>query len=450
MAPTSPPIDQAIGRLLRPRDAALMSPALLCGEPGSTAARLQVRVGRTNWPTLVRQDATGAVQAATVRDTRLVLVGGRSFGWVHQAVRTLRPAGRFPIAVLATDVQPEQVLTLLDAGANLVLESHAGAREVLARLLALCRSSLGDSGGQVRWLHAGELRLDLAARRCVLAETPIPLGHNEFDLLAYLMGRSQQVVPQHEILQQVWGWRQGDGSNTLRIHIGRLRRKLGDTAVRPQWIGSVRGVGYQFLPPVAELGDDRGSDRLRESMALLNAQADALKALVDGVTAAADETAVAETVVQWAVDRGFSDAATVFRFDLDQTDPLRRTAGASRLVASAGMSARWQQSISTGHPISDGFLGAEVYSSGKVVQLRDMSGLAKRFPFTARMSYDEDLHACVLFPLHVHGLIWGDLAFVSRTDRAFTPARTAFLRTVAGVVSLAFAAQAGRPGAHDA
>jgi transcriptional regulator with GAF, ATPase, and Fis domain len=253
--------------------------------------------------------------------------------------------------------------------------------------------------------------------------------------LVFLMRRAQQTVPPHEIVHGVWRWKHGDGLNTLRIHIGRLRRKLGDTPSGSRWIASVRGVGYQFVSPVAEIGEDRSEERLRETVAALNAQHDALYSIVDSLLSVADIASLADTVVRWAVDRNFCDAATVFRLATDG-----RGADVSTLVASAGMSSRWTQSLATGHPIEQGFMGAHAYRSGKVMQLSDVSRLANRFPVTARMSSAEDLRACVLFPLFVGGRIWGDLAFISRTARAFDPVRTAYLRSIAGVVSLALTA----------
>lgn len=437
-------LDAGLGRALTPRDVVLLSPAVLCAEPGSAAARLRTRVGRVEWPAAVHDDVTRAVHGASVRDTRLVLVGGSTFAWVHQAVRLLRRAGSFPVAVVATEVTADEELTLLGAGANLVIEAGAGPREVVARLGALCRSAAGDEALQVRWLQAGTMRVDLQSRRCLVGEEAVRLSQTEFDLLAYLMGRAQQVAGHHEIVQHVWGWRHGDVRNTLRIHVGRLRRKLGDSPSDPRWIGSARGMGYQFLQPVAELGEDRSEERLRQAIAVLNAQADALQALVDTLPLAQDAATVAETVVQWSVTRGFSDAATVFRLDVDVAGR-----GVSRLVASAGMSARWRQSIATGHPISEGFMGSQVYARGEIVQMSDMTRLSKRFPVTARMSTAEDLHACVMFPLHVRGQVWGDLAFVSRAPRAFPPARTAYLRTVAAVVALAVEARATTPERAD-
>ncbi|GEM_PF-2809401 len=442
---TATALELGLGRALTPQDAALLSPAVLCAEPGSPASRLHTRVGRTSWPTAVHEDVTRAAHGVSVREPRLVLVGGSTFAWVHQAVRQLRRGGSAPLAVVATDVTADEVLTLLGAGANLVIEPYASAREVVARLGALSRSAAGDPALQVRWLQAGRMRVDLQSRRCLVDQEQIGLSQTEFDLLASLMSRAQQVAPHHEIVQQVWGWRHGDVRNTLRIHVGRLRRKLGDDPRAPQWIGSVRGLGYQFLQPVAELGEDRSEERLREAIAVLNAQGDALRALVDTLPAAEDLGTLAETVVQWAVTRGFGDAATVFRMDVDGAGRA-----VSRLVASAGMSARWRQSIATGHPISEGFMGSQVYTRGEVVQMSDMSRLSKRFPVTARMSTAEDLHACVMFPLHVRGQVWGDLAFVSRAPRAFPPARTAYLRTVAGVVALAVEARTAAPGAPGA
>lgn len=412
----------------------LLSPAVLCAQPGSAASGLETRVGRRTWPTVVHDDAIRAAHAASVREPRVVLVGGTTFAWVHQAVRLLRAAGPYPLAVVASEVSNDETLTLLRAGATTVIEPTAGSHELVARLTALVRGA-GNDVGQVRWLQAEQMRLDLGARRCTLDGEPLALSATELDLLAYLMAHAQRAVPVAEIVHHVWGWRHGDGTNTLRIHVGRLRRKLGDDHREPRWIGSVRGIGYEFLPAVAELGEDRSEDRLRQAVAVLNAQADSLSALVDTMVAANGDEQVAETVVQWAVTRGFADAATVFRLDLDATGR-----GTSRLVSSAGMSARWRQAIATGHPVAEGFLGSHVYTSGEVVQLSDMTRLVKRFPVTARMSTAEDLHACVLFPLHVGGRIWGDLAFLSRTNRAFSGPRSAYLRTVAGVVSLALSA----------
>ena len=66
------------------------------------------------------------------------------------------------------------------------------------------------------------------------------------------------------------------------------------------------------------------------------------------------------------------------------------------------------------------------------------------------MSSAEDLHACVLFPLHTRGRIWGDLAFLSRSSNSFSPALSGFFRTVSTLVSIALTATNNRDEGTDA
>lgn len=425
----------ALPGTLTARDVETLSPTIVCAQTGSVLAQVSPRSARRAWPSSTYTDPAAAARAVSLRDPRLALVGGSSLPWVIEAVRTLRRVGSQPIAVAATPIRADDAMTLLGAGASLIVEPAAHARELTARLVALVLSSAAEDL-RTRWLQSGALRVDLGARRCTIDDAHVPLSNLQFELLVLLMNRAQQVVPHHEIIHHLWGWRHENAENTLRLHVGRLRRKLGDSPRSPRWVRSVRGAGYQFLPAVAELGQDRSEGRLRQTVAMLSAQSDALNALIDALLAATTAQEASETVVQWATSRGLSDAATVFRLDVGAAGPPRST-----LIASAGMSARWRQAVATGHPIAEGFIGSQVYASGEPVQLRDIAQWAKRFPVTARMSSAEDLHACLLFPLHLDGRVWGDIAFVSRTGHAFTPARTTFLRTVSGIVSLSLAAQ---------
>jgi len=425
-------LSSVISQGLSLRDAELLGPVVLCAEPGSAAAGLRVKVGRSAWPDAALTAPIPAVHAAAERDARLLLVGGSSPEWIASAVHTLRSAGETPIAVIDVPTDNETELLLLDAGANIVLPRGVSPREFSARLVALARARSGDEALRVRWLQADGLRLDIATRDCALHEQPLALSRHEFELLATLMSAGGRVVRHEDLTSRTAEWTDDDGQNALRLAVTRLRKKLGDTSTRPRWIASVRGVGYRFLPPVAEIGDNRNEDRMRTSLARLTAQADALGALADALAAASTPHAVADTTVSWAVTRAFADASTVFR--------LEEGRDSATLVASAGMSDRWRQNIATGHPVTNSFIGSHVYRSGQTVQLSDMANLAGRYPTTARMSSAEDLHACVLFPLHADGRIWGDLAFLSRSPKAFSPATAGFFRTVAAIVSLAIAA----------
>ncbi|TXK19296.1 winged helix-turn-helix domain-containing protein [Homoserinibacter sp. GY 40078] len=431
-------LSSLVAQGLTGRDAAVVGPAVMCAEPGSAAAGLKVRIGRGAWPSVVVTSPAEAAHAAAERDARLILVGGDSVDWMVQTLRMLRATGETPIAVLDADVRDGAELALLDAGANLVIDRTVSPRELSARLVGLVRARSGEERLRVRWLQAEGLSVDVATRSCTLDDEHLALSRHDFELLFLLMSNAGRVVSHQQLAQQLWDDSDEDAQNALRLAVTRLRRRLGDSSDRPRWIASVRGVGYRFLPRVAEIGDNRNDDRMRSSLARLTAQADALAALTDALAATRDVQAVAETVVTWAVARGLADASTVFRLDRAAEDGARAV-----LVASSGMSSRWRQTIASGHPMSGAFIGSRIYGSGETVQLSDISNLAGRFPVTARMSTAEDLHACVLFPLHVGDAIWGDLAFLSRSTNSFSPAVAAFFRTISTIVSIAISAVDG-------
>lgn len=399
-------------------------------EEGSRAHAVVEGVGGRSWPEYHFTDQVAAVRHIATKGAALVVVGGASAGWLARAVHEARDATRMPIAVLGPRGQ-QAARPLLDEGATTVIDSHAPIDEIAARLLALGRGAAPERDLDVRWLESGVLRLDLSARRCYLGETQVSLSANEFDLLHYLMSHSLEVLEFSRITSDLWNIPDGSGINTLRLSVARLRRKLGDNPQQPEWIESVRGVGYQFRGTVAEVGQDRSDDRLRTTVAALNAQQDAMYDLIERLNAADSVGVVADTVVRWATDRAFADAATVFRFESHED------ARYSRLVTSAGMSSRWRQAIAKGHRVDEGFISSAAYLRGEVIQLADMSRPGGRFPVTVSMSSAENLHACVIFPVFSNGRVWGDLGFLSRETRAFPPARARFLRAVADLVSLA-------------
>ena len=108
-----------------------------------------------------------------------------------------------------------------------------GAQRVRARLR---RQRLGES----RVLEAGTLNLDMATRQARRGKRVIALSPREFDLLAHLMLRVDEVVPRASLFEAVWHYRHERSSNVLEVHVARLRRKLDS----PPIIHTVRGIGY--------------------------------------------------------------------------------------------------------------------------------------------------------------------------------------------------------------
>jgi DNA-binding response OmpR family regulator len=137
-------------------------------------------------------------------------------------------------------------------GVDDVLLDTAGPAEVEARLrLAIARALEGDGGAtdDVR-ITAGVLVIDEATYSVRLRGRALDLTYKEFELLKYLAQHPGRVFTRAQLLQEVWGYDYFGGTRTVDVHVRRLRAKLG--ADHEALIGTVRNVGYRFVPEEAE------------------------------------------------------------------------------------------------------------------------------------------------------------------------------------------------------
>jgi DNA-binding response OmpR family regulator len=100
-----------------------------------------------------------------------------------------------------------------------------------------------------RPLRAGALRLHPAALEAELHGRRITLPPREFRLLHLLMSHAGQVVTRDRIRESVWGAGERDASNTITVHVQRLRARLGDPSHDPAIIQTVRRLGYRLVAP---------------------------------------------------------------------------------------------------------------------------------------------------------------------------------------------------------
>ena len=98
-------------------------------------------------------------------------------------------------------------------------------------------------------IRVRELDVDLAARRATIAGDEIELSRKEFDLLAELVRHAGEVVTREQLMSRVWDENWFGSTKTLDVHIGWLRRKLGDP---DRYIDTVRGVGFRFAAATGE------------------------------------------------------------------------------------------------------------------------------------------------------------------------------------------------------
>jgi len=147
-----------------------------------------------------------------------------------------------PVLMLtARDAYADRVAGL-DAGADDYLVKPFDFAELLARLRALQRR---PQAVQQPELVVGDLRFDPATRKVLVAGREPVLTATEFGILELLVRRSPAVVPRRSIAMNVWD-DEADamGSNTIDVHLARLRSKLAGGMVR---IETVRGVGYRLV-----------------------------------------------------------------------------------------------------------------------------------------------------------------------------------------------------------
>lgn len=165
----------------------------------------------------------------------------------RDALRMLRSVSRIPIIVATARDDEASMVDALDHGADDYIIKPFGTAQLEARIRAVLRRA-GDDGEEPGALVVGDLRVDPASREVTLGGTPLDLTPREFDLLSYLAARVGTVVTRRELLAEVWRL-PGGGDKTVDVHLSWLRRKLGESASRPRYLHTVRGVGVKLAAP---------------------------------------------------------------------------------------------------------------------------------------------------------------------------------------------------------
>lgn len=211
--------------------------------------RRSVAQGLTERGYEVRAAPTGRGGLSLVRDARpdaMILDLGLPDISGSELLRMIRAVDRMPVIVATALDDEAEIVRLLDAGADDYVVKPFSVEHLEARLRAVLRR-VADRTGAV--LTVGQLRVDVTARSATLAGNPLDLTRKEFELLAYLASRVDQVVPKREILAAVWDQPHGGADKTVDVHLSWLRRKLGETASEPRSIRVVRGVGVKLVDP---------------------------------------------------------------------------------------------------------------------------------------------------------------------------------------------------------
>ncbi len=165
---------------------------------------------------------------------------------VCRQLRTFSDA--YVVMLTARDTEIDTIVGL-SVGADDYLTKPFSPRELVARIRAMLRRprTVGtpvEPASSARVF--GPLSIDAASRLTFLDGEPIPLTRTEFDILAALSSRPGVVLSRRQLIDTVWGEPWVGNDHLVDVHVGHLRRKLGDDPADPRFVFTVRGVGYRM------------------------------------------------------------------------------------------------------------------------------------------------------------------------------------------------------------
>jgi len=175
-------------------------------------------------------------------------------GW--DILRELRRDSQVPVLMLtALGDEPDRVAGL-EIGADDYLPKTYSMRELLARLRAVLRRSTITARAreqvQSKTVEVGDLVMDPVEHTASLAGLPLALTPTEYDILLALAKSAGRIKSREQLLVEVADRDFEAFDRSIDVHVGSLRRKLGDDARAPRFIETVRGIGYRMCRPGEE------------------------------------------------------------------------------------------------------------------------------------------------------------------------------------------------------
>jgi len=229
-----------------------MATVLLVDDDPKIRELLRLYVERDGHRTLTAADGEGAVATALRARPDLVVLDLMLPGLDgFEVAQRIRAASDVPILMLTARSGDSDKVVGLDIGADDYVVKPFSPRELMARIRALLRRRRLEAQRDEPVLAADGLLVDPNSVEARLDGAALDLTPFEFRLLTGLMRRPGRVFSRDDLIDTLHGHNDpGVIDRTIDVHMGRLRRKLGDDASQPRFIGTVRSIGYKFLPPV--------------------------------------------------------------------------------------------------------------------------------------------------------------------------------------------------------
>ena len=165
-----------------------------------------------------------------------------------EVCRQLRARSSVPIIMLTAKAEEIDKVLGLELGADDYITKPFSMREFRSRVRAALRRA--DMGTQLEHgeetLERGDLRIDFSKRTVELRGEPVQLTYVEFEILAVLAAAPGRVYTRDMLLDRIWGDSEFRDQRTIDVHIRHLREKIETDPRKPEYLLTVRGVGYRF------------------------------------------------------------------------------------------------------------------------------------------------------------------------------------------------------------
>ncbi len=219
---------------------------LICDDEPQILRALRVILHDAGFEVVTAATASEALDAASLRAPDvaildLVLPDGNGV----EVCRSIRQWSQMPILVLSALGEETEKIRALDAGADDYVTKPFAPGELVARLNAVLRRAGREPDEPV--LRFDELEVDIPARLVTRDGVEIRLTPTEYELLRVLVRHRGRPLTHRMLLGEVWGHAYQDDTQTLRVHVANLRRKIEPDPARPRFIRTEPGIGYRFV-----------------------------------------------------------------------------------------------------------------------------------------------------------------------------------------------------------
>jgi two-component system response regulator RegX3 len=163
-----------------------------------------------------------------------------------EVCRQLRVRSKVPVIMLtAKDGEIDKVVGL-ELGADDYVTKPYSSRELVARIRAVLRRGAEPELSGAATVEAGPVRMDVERHVVTVNGTTVPMPLKEFELLEMLLRNAGRVLTRMQLIDRVWGSDYVGDTKTLDVHVKRLRGMLEPDPATPQYLVTVRGLGYKF------------------------------------------------------------------------------------------------------------------------------------------------------------------------------------------------------------